>query len=102
MEEMEGARRATGVSSTGALANAAADSDPEILERPQRRRFTAKYKLQVLEQADACTEPGEIGALLRREAVPLPANVGRELSDWSAHSDKFILYSNCALLETNG
>jgi len=64
---MEGARRATGVSSTGALANAAADSDPEILERPQRRRFTAKYKLQVLEQADACTEPGEIGALLRRE-----------------------------------
>ncbi len=67
VEEMEGTRRATGVSSTGALANAAASSDPEVLERPQRRRFTAKYKLQVLQQADACTAQGEIGALLRRE-----------------------------------
>ncbi len=67
--EMEGAPRATGVSATGALANAGAGSDPEVLERPQRRRFTAKYKLQVLEQANACTEPGEIGALLRREGL---------------------------------
>ena len=32
-----------------------------------RRRFTAEYKLRVLREADACTEPGEIGALLRRE-----------------------------------
>ena len=69
VEEMEGARRATEVSSTGAPADAAARSDPEVLERPQRRRFTAKYKLQVLQQADACTEPGEIGALLRREGL---------------------------------
>jgi len=33
---------------------------------------------------------------------PLPANVQRELSDWSAHSDKFVLYSGCSLLETDG
>ena len=77
VEEMEGARRATEVSSTDALANAAANSDPEVLERPQRRRFTAKYKLQVLEQADACTEPGEIGALLRREGL-----YSSHLSSW--------------------
>ncbi len=32
----------------------------------------------------------------------LPANVRRELLDWSAQSEKFILYSGCSLLETNG
>lgn len=77
VEEMEGARRATGISSTGAPATAAAGSDPEVLERPQRRRFTAKYKLQVLEQADACTAQGEIGALLRREGL-----YSSHLSSW--------------------
>ena len=45
VEEMEGVRRATGVSSTGAHANAAAGSDPEVLERPQQRHFTSKHSL---------------------------------------------------------
>src|SRR5690625_1654401 len=43
--------------------------DPELVERAQRRRFTAKYKLRILEEAEACTQPGEIGALLRREGL---------------------------------
>jgi len=43
--------------------------DPEVMARPKRRRFTAEYKLRVLRQADACKEPGEIGALLRREGL---------------------------------
>ena len=43
--------------------------DPELVERPARRRFTAEYKLRVLREADACTRPGEIGALLRREGL---------------------------------
>jgi transposase len=43
--------------------------DPELIERPKRRRFTADYKLQVLREAEACTRPGEIGALLRREGL---------------------------------
>jgi transposase len=43
--------------------------DPELVERAKRRRFTAKYKLEILEQADACTRPGEIGELLRREGL---------------------------------
>jgi transposase-like protein len=43
--------------------------DPEVLENPQRRRFTADYKARILQAADACTEPGEIGALLRREGL---------------------------------
>lgn len=44
--------------------------DPELAEpRAKRRTFTAKYKLEILEQAEACTRPGEIGELLRREGL---------------------------------
>lgn len=41
-------------------------------ERPavvRRRRFTAEYKLRILREAEGCREPGEIGALLRREGI---------------------------------
>ncbi len=34
-----------------------------------RRRFTAAYKLQILEAAAQCTKPGDLGALLRREGL---------------------------------
>jgi transposase len=43
--------------------------DPEVVPRAKRRRFTAEYKLRILEEADQCSEPGEIGALLRREGL---------------------------------
>jgi transposase len=43
--------------------------DPELVERARRRRFTAEYKLRMLQQAEACSRPGEIGALLRREGL---------------------------------
>ena len=43
--------------------------DPEVAERPVRRRFTTQYKLRILEEADACSKPGETGALLRREGL---------------------------------
>src|SRR5438874_2245923 len=43
--------------------------DPELVEPPVRRRFSAEYKLRVLREADACTKPGEVGALLRREGL---------------------------------
>jgi len=43
--------------------------DPELVERPVRRRFSAEYKLRVLREADACAKPGEVGALLRREGL---------------------------------
>ncbi len=44
-------------------------ADPELVERAKRRTFTAKYKLEILEKADACTRSGEIGELLRREGL---------------------------------
>jgi transposase len=43
--------------------------DPEVVPTAERRRFTAKEKLRILEEADGCTEPGELGALLRREGI---------------------------------
>jgi transposase len=43
--------------------------DPELVERPRRRRFSAQYKLEILEKADACTRSGEVGELLRREGL---------------------------------
>ena len=39
------------------------------MAKPTRRQFTAAYRLQILEQADRCTEPGEVGRLLRREGL---------------------------------
>jgi transposase-like protein len=43
--------------------------DPELVGKAKRRRFTAKYKAEILAKADACTRPGEIGELLRREGL---------------------------------
>src|SRR5947209_4546416 len=43
--------------------------DPELTLQAKRRGFTAKYKLEILTRADACTAPGEIGELLRREGL---------------------------------
>ena len=37
--------------------------------RPSAGTFTAKYKLEILEKAEACTRPGEVGELLRREGL---------------------------------
>jgi len=57
--------------SGGGLTTAVARTvpDPEVPAKARRRRFTREYKLSVLRQADACKEPGEIGALLRREGL---------------------------------
>jgi transposase-like protein len=41
----------------------------EVVAKVERRRFTAEYKLRVLQEADRCKQPGEIGALLRREGL---------------------------------
>ncbi len=48
---------------------AANDPDPEVTEKASRRVFTASYKRSILEQAENCKQPGELGALLRREGL---------------------------------
>jgi len=42
---------------------------PEVVVKPTRRRFPAEYRLRILEEADRCTRPGEVGRLLRREGL---------------------------------
>jgi transposase len=44
-------------------------ANPEVPEKPVRRRFEAAYKLRILEEADRCSEPGQLGLLLRREGL---------------------------------
>ena len=43
--------------------------DTEVVAKPRRRTFTAQYKRKIVRQADACKEPGDVGALLRREGL---------------------------------
>jgi transposase len=41
----------------------------QVTKTAQRRRFSAKYKLEILAKAAACKEPGSLGALLRKEGL---------------------------------
>jgi transposase-like protein len=50
-----------------------------VVAKAQRRRFTAEYKRQIVREADRCTHPGAIGALLRREGL-----YGSHLTTWRA------------------
>ena len=49
--------------------SAAAPVDPEVVDKPSRRRFSPAYKLRILEEVDRCTEAGDIGRILRREGL---------------------------------
>jgi len=50
------------------ISNTEVVPDPKN-ERPQRRRFSADEKLRILKEADACTDRGQVTALLRREGL---------------------------------
>ena len=53
----------------GGRAATAGVPDPELVEQAKRRTFSAEYKARILAEADACTRPGEVGELLRREGL---------------------------------
>ena len=62
--------RSAAVGTAGADASAVARPNPEVVAKAKRRKFTAKYKQQILAKADAAAgEAGAIGALLRREGL---------------------------------
>jgi len=72
VEEMEGARRATGISSTAALRGSVVKNvlpNPEVPEKASRRSYTTEYKRLILREAEVCKEQGQLGALLRREGL---------------------------------
>ena len=50
--------------------------------KARRRRFTAKYKLEILNEVEGCTQPGEIGKVLRREGL-----YSSHLSKWRAQRE---------------
>ena len=52
-------------------------ADTEVVPRARRRRFSNADKRRILTAADRCTQPGEIGALMRREGV-----YSSSLSNW--------------------
>src|SRR4030042_2165686 len=60
--------------------------DPEVTEKKHRRKFTAQYKLDILDQVDKCTQQGQIGALLRREGL-----YSSSLTHWRRQRDKGLL-----------
>ena len=45
------------------------ESDPQVVPKAERRRFSAEYKLRILAEVDSCAEHGQLGALLRREGL---------------------------------
>jgi hypothetical protein len=56
--------------------------ETEVTEKATRRRYTAEYKARILREGDACTKPGELGALLRRE----PASTANAIASASIAS----------------
>ena len=88
MGTMEGARRATGIVPMAGASTHLVNStpDPEVAEKRPRRKFTAKYKLRILAEADVCTQPGQMGALLRREGL-----YSSNLTTWRQQREKGIL-----------
>ena len=60
--------------------------DPEVRDRAVRRRFSAKYKLKILRKVEACTTPGEVGKILRREGL-----YSSNLNTWRKQQEQGIL-----------
>ena len=65
----QGARRATEEASGSPPPLASSVADAEVVPHARRRQFSNADKRRILEAADRCTCPGEVGALMRREGV---------------------------------
>ena len=78
--ETEGARRASAVSPAGAATGV---PDPAVDAKAKRRRFTAEYKVKILREVDRAKEPGDVGAILRREGL-----YSSHLSVWRRDRDR--------------
>jgi transposase len=59
--------------------------NPEVTDRPTRRRFTADYKQRILAEAEAARDAGQIGALLRREGL-----YSSHLAEWRGTRDRAV------------
>ena len=73
----QGARRATEDAPGSAARAVPPEADSEVVPHARRRHFSNADKRRILAAADRCTQPGEIGALMRREGV-----YSSSLSNW--------------------
>ena len=66
------------------------EENPEVTQKAARRRFTGDYKRRIAIEAEGCEQPGEIGALLRREGLysSVLARWRRQLREESLASSK--------------
>jgi transposase len=60
-------------------ASAVVERETEVVEKAQRRRFSGEYKARILKEAERCLQPGELGALLRKEGL-----YSSHLASWRA------------------
>jgi len=74
---VEGSKRSAEASTSEA------SSSTEVSTKRRRRKFNAEDKRRILREADACKKPGELGALLRREAI-----YSSMLAAWRAARDR--------------
>ncbi len=63
-----------------------AHPNPEVPDKAVRRRFTAEYKLRILTLADACTDTGSLGSLLRHEGL-----YASNLNTWRHQRERGVL-----------
>jgi len=57
--------------------------ETEVSAKARRRKFGAEYKRRILHEAAACTEPGALGALLRREGL-----YSSHLTSWRGQAER--------------
>ncbi len=60
--------------------------DPEVRPKAQRRQFSAEYKRRIVDEAEACTDASQRGALLRREGL-----YSSHLTTWRRQRDQGVL-----------
>lgn len=65
-------------------------ANPEVSPKQARRRFTAEYKLRILEDLDCCSKHGDKGALLRKEGL-----YTSHITDWRRQRDEGALSALC-------
>jgi transposase len=60
--------------------------DPEVPEKAIRRKYPGEYKLRIIQEAETCTLPGQLGAFLRREGL-----YSSHLTTWRRQKEQGIL-----------
>ena len=89
LEKMEEGRRPQSIFSrtpSKPLPDHPSTPDPEVPEKAIRRKYPGEYKLEVLKEAETCTLPGQLGALLRREGL-----YSSHLTTWRRQKEQGIL-----------